>query len=155
MEKIELIRPIPLFRELDDEDLSKVAEVATEETYTASNQVFVEGTQGDALFVVKYGTVLVLKKGREGKEEVARMGPGQHFGEMAVIDDDTRSATVEVIENTGLIRITRGDLENLLEQNDSLAHRVYKAFTKYLSRRLRQTTTDLTFMREVAKQQRG
>jgi len=83
------------------------------------------------------------------------MGPGQHFGEMAIIYDDTRSATVEVIENTGLVRIKRDDLENLLAQDDILAHRVYKALIKYLSRRLRQTTTDLTFMREVAKQRRG
>jgi len=65
--KLQLNREIPLFRELDDEDISKLAEVATEESFTASSQVFAEGTQGDALFVVKYGTVLVLKKGREGK----------------------------------------------------------------------------------------
>jgi CRP-like cAMP-binding protein len=155
MEKVELIRQIPLFRDLVDEDIQKLAEVATEESFTASSQIFAEGTKGDALFVVKYGTVQVLKRGRDGKEEVSRMGPGQHFGEMAIIDDDTRSATVEVAENTGLIRIKRDDLENLLAQDDTLAHRVYKGLTKYLIRRLRQTTTDLTFMREVAKQRRG
>lgn len=155
MEKAELIGRIPLFRDLDGADVKRLAEVAVEEVLPTGGQVFAEGSPGESLFVVKYGTVRVIKQGKTGKEEVARMGGGQHFGEMALIDNDPRSATVDAVEHTELVRIKRGDLESLLAQDDALAHRVFKAFSKYLCGRLRQTTTDLTFMREVAKRRHG
>jgi len=95
----------------------------------------------------------VLKNVHEEDEEVFRMGAGQHFGEMALINDDTRSATIKAIERTELIRIKRQDLERLLAQDDALAHRVYRVIARYLCGRLRQTTADLAFMKEVAKRQ--
>jgi len=151
MEKEELIRQIALFRGLDSADLRRLGEIATEETLGTGQEIFAEGTPGDSLFAVKYGTVRVLKQGREGKEEVARMSSGEHFGEMALIDSAPRSATVDTVERTELVRIRREDLENLLAQDDALGHRVYKAFARYLCLRLQQTTIDLTFMREIAK----
>jgi CRP-like cAMP-binding protein len=151
MEKEELIRQIALFQGLDSADLRRLSEIATEETLGTGQQIFAEGTPGDSLFAVKYGTVRVLKQGREGKEEVARMSSGEHFGEMALIDSAPRSATVDTVERTELVRIRREDLENLLAQDDALGHRVYKAFARYLCHRLQQTTIDLTFMREIAK----
>lgn len=151
MEKEELIRQIALFRGLDSADLRRLGEIATEETLGTGQEIFAEGTPGDSLFAVKYGTVRVLKQGREGKEEVARMSSGEHFGEMALIDSAPRSATVDTVERTELVRIRREDLENLLAQDDALGHRGYKAFARYLCLRLQQTTIDLTFMREIAK----
>jgi CRP-like cAMP-binding protein len=94
----------------------------------------------------------VLKKGREGNEEVARLSLGQHFGEMALIDEVHRSATVEAAEDSKLIQIKRADWESLLGRNFPIAHQVYNAFTKYLCRRLRQTTKDLTSMIDLAKE---
>jgi CRP-like cAMP-binding protein len=154
MEKAELMRQVRLLRDLDEADLHNLAAIVTEESFLMGQQVFAEGTLGDSLFIVKYGSVRVLKRGQQGNEEIARMSSGQHFGEIALIDDDPRSATVEAVEPTELIRIKRGDLEDLLAQDDALGHRVYRALAQYLSRRLRQTTADLTFMREVAKQKR-
>jgi CRP-like cAMP-binding protein len=151
MEKEELIRQIALFRGLDSADLRRLGEIATEERLGTGQEIFAEGTPGDSLFAVKYGTVRVLKQGREGKEEVARMSSGEHFGEMALIDSLPRSATVDTVERTELVQIRREDLENLLAQDDALGHRVYKAFARYLCLRLQQTTIDLTFMREIAK----
>lgn len=154
MEKSELVRQVPLFLGLDEADLRKLATIATEESFLSGKQVFAEGTIGDSLFIIKYGSVQVLKRGYDGNEEVARMSIGQHFGEMALIDDDNRSATVDTAEHTVLIRIKRADLENLLAQDNALGYRVYRVLAKYLCRRLRQTTTDLTFIREVAKRKR-
>jgi CRP-like cAMP-binding protein len=151
MEKPDLIRQVPLFRDLDDTDILKLAEIATIESLMVGGRVFAEGSSGDSLFIIKYGTVRILKRGKEDDEEVARMSAGQHFGEMALIDNETRSATVYAIEHTELVRIGRDELEELLAQDDALGQRIYRAFSRYLCRRLRQTTTDLTFMREVAK----
>lgn len=149
MEKLEIMQKVILFQGLDKADLNRLAEIATEEIFPMCYQVFEEGTTGDSFFIVKYGTVAVVK----GNEEVARMAEGQHFGEMALIDHDIRSATVTAIERTELIRIKRQDLENLLAKDNALGQRVYRAIARYLCNRLRQTTADLAFMREVAKRQ--
>lgn len=151
MEKVELIRQIPLFHGVDETDLHRLSEIATEERFIAGSQVFAEGSKGDSLYIIRSGTIRVIKHGKEGEQEISRMGPGQHFGEMAIIENDTRSATVDTIELTELIRISREDLENLLTQDHALGHRVYEAFCRYLSRRLRQTTDDLTFMRGITR----
>ncbi len=154
MEKTKLLQQVPLFQDLRSGDLKSIAEIAVEVVCKAHHQVFAEGDVGDSLFVIESGAVRVLKKGREGNEEVARLSSGQHFGEMALIDEEHRSATVEAVEDTKLIQIKRGDWENLIEQNFPLAHQVYEAFTKHLCRRLRQTTKDLTSMMDLAKELR-
>ena len=154
MEKTSLLQQIPLFQNLTHGDLKSVAEIAVEVKYKAHQQVFAEGDVGDSLFVVESGVVRVLKKGREGNEEVARLSSGQHFGEMALIDEEHRSATVEAAEDTKLIKIKRADWESLLGQDFPLAYQVNKAFTKHLCRRLRQTTKNLTSMMDLAKELR-
>ena len=154
MEKTRLLQQVPLFQDLRSGDLKSIAEIAVEVECKAHHQVFAEGDVGDSLFVIESGVVRVLKKGREGNEEVARLSSGQHFGEMALIDEEHRSATVEAVEDTKLIQIKRGDWESLLGQNFPLAYQVYKAFTKHLCRRLRQTTKDLTSMMDLTKELR-
>jgi len=149
MEKLEIMRQVILFKELEKDDLNRLAEIATEEIFPVTGLVFEEGSPGDAFFIVKYGTVAVVK----GNEEVARMGQGQHFGEMALLDNDTRSATITAVERTELIRIKRQDLETLLAKDNALGMRVYRAIARYLCGRLRHTTADLAFMRGLANRQ--
>lgn len=156
MEKPMLLRHVPLFKDLSSSDLQRLVGIVKEVNFNEGQKVFAEGHIGDSLFVIKSGSVRVLKKGYGNEnEEVASLSYGQHFGEMALIDDETRSATVEAAEYTNLIQINRGDLESLLVQDTPLAHKVYKALAKYLCRRLRHTTKDLTFVKgsvkEVAK----
>ena len=152
MERPTLLRHIPLFRDLSDTDLQKLIVIAKEVNFDKGQQVFIEGSIGDSVFAIKSGSVRVFKKRDDGNEEVASLGFGQHFGEMALIDDETRSATIETVEPTKLVQIKRGDLENLLVQDVSLAHKVYKALARYLCRRLRQTTKDLTFVKGAVKE---
>jgi len=85
---------------------------------------------------------------------MARLSAGQHFGEMALIDEERRSATVEAVERSELIKIQRGDLENLMSGDVPLAQRVYKSLAKYLSLRLRETSKNLTQMMDLAKELR-
>lgn len=142
MEKLEVMQQVILFHGLEKDDLIKLSEIATEENFPATYRVFDEGAIGDSFFIIKYGTVGVIK----GNEEVARMGQGQHFGEMALIDNETRSATIAAVERTELIQIKRQTLEKLLEKDNALGMRVYRALARYLSNRLRQTTADLAFL---------
>ena len=133
MQNIELMKQVPLFKNLDDSDLSKLSAIATEQTFSAGCLVVSEGDPGDSLFIIKYGTVHLSKHGETEEEEVGYMGSGQHFGEMALIDDEPRSATVEAAEHT------------------VLGFRVYKRFARILSNRLRETTNELCVIKEHIK----
>jgi CRP-like cAMP-binding protein len=155
MEKAKLLGQTLLFRGLGSTYLEKLAGIATEISFEKDKQVFTEGGAGDSLFVIEFGSVRVLKKGSEGYEEVARMGSGEHFGEMALVDSEPRrSGTVEALEHTQLLQIKRRDLEYLLAQDVGLASRVYEALARYLSDRLRLTTKALSSMMDITKQLR-
>ena len=150
MESTSLLRQIPLFKELTSADLEKLSEIASNVTFDRGERIFAEESTGDSLFIVNSGLVRVLKKGRMENDEVASLRVGQHFGEMALIDDGPRSATIEAAEPTQLIQIKREDLENLLATDLDLAHRLYRTMAKYLCLRLRQTTKDFASTAETA-----
>ena len=150
MEKTDLLRQIPLFKDLTGADLQKINEITKEATFDKGQRVFTEGSIGDSLFIIKAGLVRVLKKGRMANEEVSTLNSGQHFGEMALIDDGPRSATIEAVENTQLLQIKREELEGLLAMDLEFARRIYQTMAKYLCLRLRQTTKDFASSTETA-----
>ncbi len=151
MKNFELIRQIPLFNNLDESDLQKLSAIATEQTFTAGCPIVCEGDAGDAMYIIKYGTVHLYKQGTKEEEEVAYMGSGQHFGEMALIDNQPRSATVEATEHTELICLSRDAFENLLAQDTALGFRVFQRFARFLSHRLRETTDEMCLIKERVK----
>ncbi len=154
MDKGNALKKIPLFADLSNDDIHMLAEITSSVSFDKGEQVFKERDIGDSLFVITSGSVRVIKKGSEGGEEIARLSSGQPFGEMAIIDKASRSATVETLEHTELIKIEYGKLEVLLARDGNLASRVYRAFATHLCRCLRHTTKDLTHMMDRTKQLR-
>jgi CRP-like cAMP-binding protein len=88
---LELIRGVPLFAEADDRFLEQLAGEFMRRTYAAGETIAEEGEAGRTLIVIETGTVTVTVHG----QEVGRLGPGDAFGEMALIDRSARSATVK------------------------------------------------------------
>lgn len=88
---VELIRGVPLFAEADDRFLERLAGEFMERTYAAGETIAEEGEAGRTFIVIERGEVTVTVRGRE----VGRLGPGDAFGEMALIDKSARSATVK------------------------------------------------------------
>jgi CRP-like cAMP-binding protein len=150
MDRVKILGQIPLFKDLTGADLQKLSNIAKEVTFGKGQHVFEEGNTGDSLFAIESGLVRVVKSASVGGEEVATLNSGQHFGEMALIDDGPRSATIEAVEPTTLVQIKRDDLEGLLATDLDLAHRIYKIMAKYLCFRLRQTTKDFATTVEKA-----
>jgi len=142
MDNIDSLRQIPLFKDLNDNYLNKIRAISSDVIFNTGQRIFNEGDIGYSLYIVYSGSVRVLKKSHTENEEVAILTPGNHFGEMALIDEGTRSATLEAIEPTKLIQIKREDLENLLATDIDLAHQIYRTMAKYLCLRLRQTTKE-------------
>ena len=91
----ELLRNVPLFSGLDDRDLESLSEEFNERRFSAGNAIALEGGGGLMFFVVAEGEASVEVHG----EEVARLGPGSHFGEIALIDRRPRTATVTALSD--------------------------------------------------------
>lgn len=129
-----LFRRFPLFAELDDRELAAVAAVAKSRRHSKDEVVFHEDESGDVFCLIREGRVKVTMVSPEGKEIILSMlGPGEFFGEMSLLDDEPRSATVIATENLELLIIWRSDFLQLLHENFSISRKVLVE----LSRRLR------------------
>ena len=150
MERTEFLKKTVLFKDLSTFELIKVNKVTRTRRLQADEVVFREGTVGDSLFIVKSGSVRVTKMDDGGQEKVlAILNPGDHFGEIALVDHQTRSATIVANEETELIQIKDEDFNRLLEEDKDIALKFYKTFLKVLCMRLRDTNESLTFSRTL------
>ena len=144
----ELLRRVAIFRELDDGELARVAEICREQTYASGEYVFREGEAGNRLYLIVEGEVRISREVPGGGEEaLAVLKPGALFGEMAVFDRTERSTDAIANGEAKLITITRPDFELLLDFNRELAYKVLWAVVRLLSTRLRSTNESLrTFL---------
>lgn len=131
-------RKFPLFADLDDRELAAIAAVAKSRRYAKDDVVFYADESGDVFCLIREGQVKVTMISPEGKEIILKLlGPGDFFGEMALLDDEPRSATVVATEALELITIWRNDFLQILSENFSIARKVLAE----LSRRLRSASS--------------
>jgi CRP/FNR family transcriptional regulator, cyclic AMP receptor protein len=129
-----LFRKLSLFAELDDRELASLAGVAKTRRYAKDDVVFHADESGDVFCVIREGKVKVTMISPEGKEIILTMlGPGDFFGEMALLDDAPRSATVIAVEPLEVVTIYRNDFLEILRENFSITLKVMAE----LSRRVR------------------
>ncbi|MBV8518719.1 MAG: Crp/Fnr family transcriptional regulator [Acidobacteria bacterium] len=127
-------RKFPLFADLDDRELASIAAVAKTRRYAKDDVVFHADESGDVFCLIREGQVKVTMISPEGKEIIlSLLGPGDFFGEMALLDDEPRSATVMATEPLELVTIWRSDFLQILAENFSIAKKVLAE----ISRRLR------------------
>jgi CRP/FNR family transcriptional regulator, cyclic AMP receptor protein len=127
-------RKFTLFAELDDRELASIAAVAKPRRHAKDDVVFHADESGDIFCLIREGRVKVTMISPEGKEIILSMlGPGDFFGEMALLDDEPRSATVVATEPLELMTIWRSDFLQILSENFSITRKVLAE----LSRRLR------------------
>src|SRR5215470_17358812 len=123
-----------LFAELDDRELSAIAAVAKVRRYAKDDVIFHADESGDVFCLIKEGQVKITMISPEGKEIILSMlGPGDFFGEMALLDNEPRSATVIATEPLEVVTIWRTDFLQILGENFTIAKKVLAE----LSRRLR------------------
>ena len=92
----------------------------------------------------------VAKLDSNGEEHVlANLGPGEYFGEISLVDNSPRSASVYADSRTELLKIKRSDFRNLIAGNKEIERKFYKCFTEVLCERLRVTNENLTFSQEI------
>jgi HEAT repeat protein/ATP/ADP translocase len=128
VEKILFLKSAPLFAKVTGEDLAPLARVAEEQTHPAGAYIVREGDPGDSLYVVVSGKVGIRHNG----ETLATLGPGEAFGEMAVLDKEPRSASVVAIEETEVLRIGSQEFFEILHEQVEIAVGVILMLTQRL-----------------------
>jgi CRP/FNR family transcriptional regulator, cyclic AMP receptor protein len=137
---------IPLFEGLPEDDLRAISQHAITKTFPKNTVVIHEGDVSDSLYVIIAGRVKVFLSDEEGKEVILNtQGTGEYFGELALIDEAPRSASVMTLEDTKLSIISKRDFEACLARYPQIALQVIKGLTQRL-RNLTENVKSLALM---------
>lgn len=125
---VEQLQRVPLFEDLDRRELESLASSFKERTFNAGETVASEGSGGVGFFVIDEGEAKVTIRG----EERARLRPGNYFGELALIDEGGRTATIVADTNLRCYGLTSWEFRPLVETNASIAWKLLQALAKQL-----------------------
>jgi CRP/FNR family transcriptional regulator, cyclic AMP receptor protein len=129
-----LLARVPVFDELAEDDLRRVADVSVPRRFASGEVVFREGDDSDTCYVVNAGHARAIREHGDGRQiTLATFGPGDIFGELAMFDDERRSATVEATDDLEVLGILGGDMRRLLRLHPDMAVKLVIS----LGRRLR------------------
>lgn len=125
-DKKTFLKNTEVFARMSDHMLTRIAEAMTEVRFKPDDHLMVEGKQGDAVYLVVDGRIRILKEG----VEVLVRGAGECLGEMALLDDAPRSATVEAITEVVALRLKRDEFQNILTGNAAMIQGLYHTLTR-------------------------
>lgn len=139
-ELTEVLKRVPVFANLAQEDLERVVEVTVTRRFDAGEVVFHERDEGDTCYVIRDGHARAVRSHPDGRSiTFAEFGPGDIFGELAMFDAERRSATVEILEPTEVVAIPGADMRRLMGEQPTIAVKLVAA----LAERLRTTNERL------------
>jgi CRP-like cAMP-binding protein len=140
-EVVELLARVPVFSTLHPGDLERIAELAVPRALQPGQVVFREGDSSDTCYIVRSGRARAMREHSDGRViTLATFGPGDIFGELAMFEDERRSATVETVEPTAVVAVLGPDMRRLMAEHPEIATRLVIA----LGRRLRETNERLS-----------
>ena len=143
-----LLHNLYLFEGLGESDLTQIEKISELKSYEAGEEIFCQGANAHSFYVIQYGRVRIdLIEEDDTQIEIATYGTGSHFGELALLDNEPRSASATAVTNSDVIRIPYASMINLLENNAHIAIHFYRELSRFLCGRLRLTTLDLSYAR--------
>jgi CRP-like cAMP-binding protein len=139
-EIVELLGRVPVFSTLERDDLDRIAQLAVPRTFEAGQIVFREGDASDTCYIVRSGRARAVREHSDGRTiTLATFGCGDIFGELAMFEDERRSATVEAVQRTSVVAVLGPDMRRLMVEHPGISARLVVA----LGRRLRETNERL------------
>jgi CRP-like cAMP-binding protein len=140
-EVVELLAHVPVFSTLVQSDLEQISELVVPRRFEPGQVVFREGDASDTCYVVREGHARAVREHGDGRTiTLATFGPGDIFGELAMFEDELRSATVEAIEPTDVVAVLGPDMRRLMIEHPGISTRLVIA----LAKRLRETNERLS-----------
>lgn len=129
------LKMIPLFSELDDKALEEIAKMSVRQTYKKDNMVLIEEEIGSTMFIILKGRVKISRISDEGREVILSiLVDGDFFGEMSILDGQTRSANAVTLEDSELMLIQRGNFLRILRDYPQVAINLLKELAHRLRR---------------------
>jgi len=136
--KIKPLKENVLFKDFSDKEIAVLSKYVEEKTIAAPTPLFLENMKGESMYIVVNGGIKLSKMLSEGEEKtLTTMGPGDFFGEMALIEDGPRSVSAIVIKDSQVLLIKRTAFEKLMTEAPKVAVRVVIGIYKTLSDRIR------------------
>jgi CRP-like cAMP-binding protein len=144
-----LLQNVYLFKTLTPEELDAVSALGEAQSFAAGDTIFLRGEPAKALYLIKFGAIKIQQSTKSGDSlDVATLSTGSHFGEMAFVDGERRSATATACDRGELVVIPYEKLQVLLQKNSAIAVKIYRELAHFIAGRLRVTTSDLSFVKE-------
>lgn len=122
------LRRVPLFSGLDRKELAILAKLVKDQRYAAGTEIVKAGSSGHGLYIIREGQISVKKDGRT----VATMGPGQFFGEVAILDGGPRTADIYAEHDTVCMTLISWEIKPLLMENAGITYKMLLEVTKRL-----------------------
>ena len=144
VERLLFVRNVPIFRELRDDFLVRLASVMDEVFYDSNYTIITEGLEGRAMYILVSGRVSV----RIGSQEVAQLKTNDCFGEMSVFDAEPRSASIVTLEPCTCLVLTQQQLYDAIDETPGIAVNILRL----LSRRIRELNLDLNEIKQQLAQ---
>lgn len=142
----DLLGQTHLFKDLDEASVLKLAEQASQRTYSKGQLIFYQGDLAGSLFIMKEGLVKVFVTSEDGDEMLlVTLRPPDTFGELALLDGSERSASAEALENTTLLELKREPFVELVRSSPNMTEAVLRSMGGVL-RRLTEQASDLVFL---------
>jgi CRP/FNR family transcriptional regulator, cyclic AMP receptor protein len=130
---IALLRSVPLFADLEEDELERFSRVAVPRSFPAGTRVFHEGDRSDACYIVREGSFRVTREHSDGRAiTLATLGPGEVFGELAMLDGDLRSASAESLTDGELLALPAVDVKALLARHPEISVKLVAALVRRL-----------------------
>jgi CRP/FNR family cyclic AMP-dependent transcriptional regulator len=128
VEKVLFLKSVELFSRIPGEDLAQIAGIAQEVNFEQGELVIQEGEIGDSMFLIVEGEVMVHRL----TQELTRLGEKESFGEMALLDNEPRSATVTAVSDATCLKIDRDEFYELMSEKIEIGHGIIRMLTQRL-----------------------
>jgi CRP-like cAMP-binding protein len=136
---------VPLFEHLGNADLQKLAEITRRERFRSGTAIFFQDDPADSLYVVLSGSAKVLRTSEDGRDRILMiLRSGDAFGELAMIEGLPRSATVQTLEDTEMLVVSRRDFEAFARAHPDFLWKLLQAMAERL-RKVNEDVLDLSF----------
>jgi CRP-like cAMP-binding protein len=148
----EFLKTVPLFRELDDEELAQVLMAGVVKRFLAGTTILTEGAPGGQLFVIHEGQVRISKVvPGVGEEALSILSPGEFFGEVEFFDHAPASAQAIAHRSCELLAIPHEEMTHLMKSHPTLSAKFLWAFSRTLAQRLRETNQRMASLLAISR----
>ncbi|MGA1794716.1 MAG: cyclic nucleotide-binding domain-containing protein [bacterium] len=141
------LREVSLFKDFTDEQLSKVRSITLPATYATRESIIKYNDESNEFYILEEGKVQVEVPVEEGKNIISILRPVSIFGEVGLLDEAHRSASVVATEPCKILVIKNSDFLVLLDEDKDMAHKFYRSLGQILYKRMCKTTSQLTFFK--------